>query len=109
MTERSRSSPDDEIKLLIDELIVCALTCEQAVASENMKEYAALQHQCAEACFQAAHQLIQTSQIDRIDLVRCAEFCKQYANKCLENNINHVHSATIECAQACTEFLERTV
>ncbi len=106
-------TPVEEVKVLIDELMVCALTCEQDAITDTgdeneMKQFIQLQHQCAEVCFQAAHRLIKTAVIEKDVLHTCIVVCRQYAHACEQNHRQHLHSACMDCVDACERYLRHT-
>lgn len=110
----SKLVPVDEVKLLIDELIVCALTCELEVGAafrtdETLRRCAELRQHCAEICFQLAQRLITDSMASRSSLSLCVAFCTQYVETCQTINLDDPSvQACTDCAEVCERYLSRS-
>jgi len=96
---------------LIQQLLDCALACENCAAAclqeENVKDMAkciGFDIDCADMCFQAARLLQRNSEVGHQYLVLCEEICRICGNECgMHQNDHCQHCAALcqACAEAC--------
>jgi hypothetical protein len=96
-------------KRLIDELIACALTCENCASMclhENevgmMTRCIELNRDCSDICFQGAHFLMRGSEVSSDFLSSCIEICRLCSQECKKHEAQHCQA----CAQTCEECVE---
>lgn len=95
---------------LIQELINCALSCENCMTacleesdgSSMMAHCIELDRDCAEICFQAARLLQRDSEVAHKYLLVCEEICRICAEECGK----HEHGHCKACAEACKKCAE---
>jgi hypothetical protein len=98
---------------LIQQLLDCALACEQCALSclrepriDRMRYCIQLDRDCADTCFDAIKHVARASSVASGLLASCEAICRKCAEECRKHDMNHCQTCADvceQCAEACHE------